>query len=129
MPKFRHTGVRKCMSGVLGVDPHPYHRHWRFTYEESGTDSYQDILDNTDLEQCAKKKQVKIVGGSVLLYVGERANSVDVDLYLPSQVTMVIIHKYGKQVPFCYATVGGGKNCSVFAGKTLKKHPHAKRLK
>ena len=126
MPK----GKKRRSAGVLGNQPHPYHRHWEFTYrdETDRTGTYTDILDNTDLEMCAKKNQIKIVGGSILLYAGEKAHSVDVDLYLPSQVTMVIIQKYGQKVPFCYATVGGGKHCSVFQGETLKKNLHSKRL-
>ena len=70
---------------------------------------------------------MKIVHGSVLLYIGEKTNSVDVDLSLPSQVTMVVIKKFGQKDVFCFATVAGEKNASVFAGCELKKNPHANR--
>ena len=87
---------------------------------------YEDSLDNDDLEMCAYKNQIKIVKSSVLLYIGERATSVDVDLYLPSQVTLVIIQKFGESVPFCFATVGGREHCTVAPGSELKKNPHSK---
>ena len=106
MPKVRRK-TRKT-AGVLGREPHPYHRHWEFQYRDNNCEEgYQDNLDNDDLEMCSYKNQIKIVKGSVLLYIGEKANSVDVDLHLPSQVTMVIIHKYGQKETFCFATVGG----------------------
>ena len=125
MPKSRRT--KRSIPGVLGNKPHPYHRHWVFSYSQS-KDGYEDTLDNDDLEMCAKKNQIKIVSGSVLMYIGERATSVTVDVYLPCQVTMVIIHKYGIKNTFCFATVGGAKKPSVFPGCDLKKNPHAKRL-
>ena len=80
MPKGRR---KRKMTGVLGPEPHPYHRHWEFTYIDAEVDSYQDVLDNTDLELCVQKNQVKIVASSVRLYIGEKANSVHVNLYLP----------------------------------------------
>ena len=99
MPKVRRNKSR--MAGVLGRKPHPYHRHWQFKYTSTAGDTgYEDLLDNDDLEMCAYKNQIKIVKSSVLLYIGERATSVDVDLYLPSQVTLVIIQKYSESVPF-----------------------------
>ena len=100
MPKSR----RSKLSGVLGPEPHLYHRHWQFKYTEEG-DGYTDSLDNTDLELCSKKNQIKIVCGSVQMYIGEQANAVEVDVFLPSQVTMIVIQKYGKTEPFCFATV------------------------
>ena len=124
MPKVRHQKT----AGVLGKKPHPYHRHWQFTYSESET-GYQDILDNDNLEECSYKNQIKIMKGSVLLYIGEGATSVDVDLYLPTQVTMVVIHKYGQGGQcFCFATVGGAENCSAYPGCQLRKNPHSRRL-
>ena len=117
---------RSKVSGVLGPDPHPYHRHWQFKYTDDETDGYTDSLDNTDLELCSKKNQIKIVCGSVQMYIGEQANSVEVDVFLPSQVTLIVIQKYGKTEPFCFATVGGQKRCSVCKGSLLKKNPHSK---
>ena len=38
----------------------------------------------------------------MLLYIGERDTSVTVDLHLPAQVTMVVIHEYGETEPFCF---------------------------
>ena len=58
------------------------------------------------------------------MYVGERANSVQVDVYLPSKVTMIVIQKYGQEEAFCYATVGGEHYPSVFSGRELKNNPH-----
>ena len=125
MPKVNWK--KKC-AGVLGRKPHPYHRHWKFTYSESDEHSYSHaFLDNRDLEECPYKRQIRIVSASVLLYIGETDTSVTADLHLPSKVTMVVIHKYGKKEPFCFATVGGEENCSAFPGKELKKDPHANR--
>ena len=126
MPKWK-----KKSAGVLGRKPHPYHRHWEFTYTEKNAPDTADeaFLDNSDLEECAHKNQIKIVAGSVLLYIGARDFTVNVDLYLPSQVTMIVIHKYGCKTAFCYATVGGQMNCSVYPVHELLKDPHANRCK
>ena len=128
MPK---VNWRKKRAGVLGAKPHPYHRHWQFSYSETQTEEDSDFhayLDNRDLEECPYKRQIRIVRASVLLYVGERDTSVTVDLHLPSKVTMVVIHKFGKNEPFCFATVGGQVQCSVFPGNELKNDPHANRV-
>ena len=85
-------------------------------------------MTNVDLEECAYKRQIKIVASSVFLYIGEMDSTVHVDLHLPCQVTMIVIHKFGCKTAFCYATVGGRENCSVFPGNELKKDPHAKRF-
>ena len=76
MPRFTRYGH-------LGPMPHPYHRHWEFTYRESDI-SYEDFLDNTDLELCPRRNRIKIVGASVLMYVGEKATAVTVDVHLPA---------------------------------------------
>ena len=124
MPKFNWKRKR---AGVLGRKPHPYHRHWEFTYTEANRDEAicEAYLDNSDLEECAYKNQIKIVRGSVLLYIGEHHNSVRADLHLPVQVTMVVIHKFGKGV-FCFANADGPK-CYVYPGLELKKNPHSHR--
>ena len=123
---------RKKIAGVLGRKPHPYHRHWRFNYseEEEESDGHEAFLNNYDLEECPYKRQIKIVKGSVLLYIGAEDTSVTADLYLPSKVTMVIIKNFGKNEPFCFATVGAGhRKYSVYPGKELKTNPHdARRL-
>ena len=119
MPK---VNWKKKLAGILGRTPHPYHRHWQFTYREPATDGRlcECYLDNDDLEECPYKKQIKIVRGSVLLYIGQFDNSVRVDLHLPSRVTMVVIHKFGMKEVFCFATANG-LTCSVFPGCQLKK--------
>ena len=120
MPKY-------TKSGYFGPDPHPYHRHWQFTYTENET-GYQESLDNTDLETCPVKNRIKIVGASVRLYIGEKATGVKVDLHLPVDVTMVVIQKFGQGgKAFCYAYLGGGDRCSVKPGANLRNNPHAKR--
>ena len=124
---FSEMPHHKKSKGVLGTKPHLYHHHWEFTYRDphaSDTDGYEDSLDSDDLETCTYKDQVKIVSGSVLLFVGERETSVTADLYLPVQVTMVVIHKYGQKETFCFACVGGGAQCTVKASSELKKDPH-----
>ena len=125
MPK---VNWKKKAAGVLGRNLHPFHRHWVFSYTRD-TSGFNASLDNDDLEECTYKSQIRIVCGSVLLYIGERDMSVTVDLHLPAQVTMVVTHKYGETEPFCFATVGGQRKCSVFPGKELRKNPHAKRFK
>ena len=74
------------------------------------------------------KNQIKIAGGSVLLYVGQHTTVVNVDLYLPAQVTMVIIHKFGQEETFCFATVGGRTRCTLRPGDEMTRNPHKKRL-
>ena len=124
MPK---VNWKRRIAGVLGKKPHPYHRHWDFTYTDGGT-GYHSFLDNKDLEECAYKSQIKIVRASVLLYIGENDSSVTADLYLPSKVTMVVIHKFGASEAFCFASVGDDGQCSVYAGNKLKKDPYANRM-
>ena len=125
MPK---VNWKKKSAGVLSRKLHPYHRHWVFKYtEKDAQDTGEAFLTNADLEECAYKRQIKIVAGSVLLYIGEQDSTVHVDLHLPCQVTMIVIHKFGCKTAFCYATVGGCKNCSVFPGNELKREPHANR--
>ena len=124
MPK---VNWKKKLSGVLGRKPHKYHRHWQFSYSEEHDTGFHAVLHNDDLEECSHRNWIKIVRASVLLYIGEQDTSVTADLHLPVQVKMVVIKKYGKDVPFCFATVGGCENCSVFPGAELKKNPHANR--
>ena len=116
----------KKIAGVLGHKPHPYHRHWVFTYKEDPDVGFHAFLDNDDLEECPYKNQIRIVSSSVLLYIGKKDTTVD--LYLPSKVTMIVIHKFGKKEPFCFATVGGRAQCSVYQGNKLDNNPHAKRV-
>ena len=123
MPK---VNWKKRNAGVLGRKPHIYHRHWTFLFTAKQNNGSQAFLDNDDLEECPYKNQIKIVGGSVLLYIGEWDTSVHADLYLPSQVTMVIIHKFGVKQAFCFTKVAGGQQCSVYPGSELKCNPHAK---
>ena len=121
MPKY-------SKAGYFGPDPHPYHRHWQFKYKENDT-GFEDVLDNSDLETCPVRNRVKIVGGSVRLYISENASSVKVDLHLPVEVTMIVIQKFGHSgEAFCYAYLGGGTKCSVKPGASLAKNPHAKRM-
>ena len=115
MPKINW---KKKIAGVLGKQPHPYHRHWQFMYSEDAS-GLQASLDNSDLEECPYKRQIKMVHASVILYIGEEDTNVDVDLYLPSKVTMVVIKKFGKGI-FCFVTVGGSTTCSVYPGCNFK---------
>ena len=124
MPK---VNWKKKITGVLGRIPHPYHRRWKFTYTSDINSGTQAVLDNYDLEECPYRNQIKIVRGSVLLYIEETDTSVHADLHLPVQVKTVIIHKYGKEGAFCLATVDGGENFSVYPGHELKRNPHKKR--
>ena len=119
---------RKKIAGVLGKRPHQYHRHWEFSYQDCDHTRSEAFLDNDDLEECPYKKQICIVKKSVLLYIGETDTSVTVDLYLPTKVKMIVIHKYRKQEPFCFVTVSGGLKFSVYHGKELKNDPYANRL-
>ena len=64
----------------------------------------------------------------MLMYIGQNSTAVKVDVHLPAQVTMVVIHKFGKTEPFCYAYVGGQPTCTVKPGSLLKKNPHANRV-
>ena len=124
MPK---VNWKKRNAGVLSWIPHPYHTHWQFTYSEDENSGSQAFLDNYDLKECPYKKRMKIVYGSVLLYIQACDTSVDVDLHLPSLVTMVIIKKYGKDGAFCFVTLAHGQSCSVKPGHDLQKNPHSKR--
>ena len=113
---------KKKVAGVLGRDPHPYHRHWHFTYYVDDNNGGQTSLDNADLEELPNKRQIKIVKGSVIMYIGAMDTSVTADLFLPTKVKRVIIKQYGKSDIFCFSEVDDQGNCLVFPGKEL----HAK---
>ena len=52
MPRQR----KYTIPGVMGRDPHPYHRHWEFSYMQEGADRLvEQSLVNDDLEMCPKK--------------------------------------------------------------------------
>ena len=97
-----------------------YHYTWSFTYRPHPTGSNIQHLDKMDLDFVSDRDQIKIWNRSVKTYVQQATDIVSVFMKLLAQVDCIIIFRFGKCEPVCYAENQG---TDVYPGSFLDINP------